>query len=113
MTLKYLFTRFHQMQSYYIGKVSLITNLWQWFDFFLSALIYGTSISDYFAYGFYKLRPSGRNEYITCRRFNKIQKIANNQADIHLCRNKIDFNNLSKWGEIISRHHYTTLFPCG
>lgn len=93
MTLKYLFTRFHKMQSYYIGKVSLITNLWQWFDFFLSALIYGTSISDYFAYGFYKLRPSGRNEYITCRRFNKIQKIANNQSDIHLCRNKIDFNN--------------------
>lgn len=93
MNPKYLITRFKQMEHDYIGKTSALRTLWYGIDYIFSLMIYGTSISDYFAYGFYKLRPSGRNEYITYRRFNKIQKKANNQSDIHICRNKIDFNN--------------------
>lgn len=93
MTLKYLINRFRQMKHDYIGKTTLFQTIWFSIDFLFSALFYGASISDYFAYGFYKLRPSGRNEYITYRRFLKILKCANNPSDIHICRNKIDFNN--------------------
>lgn len=93
MNPKYLINRFKQMKHDYIGETSRWKIIWYGIDYLFSLLIYGASISDYFAYGFYKLRPSGRNEYITYRRFNKIQKKANNQSDIHICRNKIDFNN--------------------
>ena len=93
MKIKQFYYRFKQMRHAYIGETTLALTIWYSIDFFFSVLLYGASISDYFAYGFYKLRPSGRNEYITYRRFNKIQKIANNQSDIHICRNKIDFNN--------------------
>ena len=92
MKLDYLFTRFQQMKYDYIGKTSVLQTLWYGVDYIFSLLIYGASISDYFAYGFYKLRPSGRNEYITYRRFHQILRIANKNEDIHLCRNKLDFN---------------------
>ncbi len=92
MSPKQLIFRFKQMKHDYIGHTSRLKTLWYIFDYMFSLLIYGASISDYFAYGFYKLRPAGRNEYITYRRFRKILRIANKKNDIHLCRNKIDFN---------------------
>lgn len=93
MNPKYLIDRFKQMKHDYIGETSRWKTIWYGVDYLFSLLIYGASISDYFAYGFYKLRPSGRNEYITFRRFHQIMRIANKKADIHICRNKIDFNN--------------------
>ena len=92
MNPKYLISRFKQMKHDYIGTTSHIKTLWYIIDYAFSLLIYGASISDYFAYGFYKLRPSGRNEYITFRRYHKIMRIANKKEDIRLCRNKLDFN---------------------
>lgn len=92
MNLKYLISRFKQMKHDYIGKTSCIMTCWYIIDYALSLLIYGASISDYFAYGFYKLRPSGRNEYITFKRYHKIMRVANKKEDIRLCRNKLDFN---------------------
>lgn len=92
MSPKHLVFRFKQMKHDYIGHTSRLKTLWYVFDYAFSLLIYGASISDYFAYGFYKLRPAGKNEYITFRRFQKILRIANKKDDIHLCRNKIDFN---------------------
>ena len=93
MTIKQLIKRFYEMKRYYIGETSICLTIWFWIDYVCSFMCYGASISDYFAYGFYKLRPSGRNEYITYRRFHKILRVANNSKDIHLCRNKIDFNH--------------------
>jgi len=93
MNPKYLTDRFKQMKQDYIGETSRWETIWYGIDYLFSLLIYGTSISDYFAYGFYKLRPSGRNEYITFRRYHKIMRIANRTKDIHICRNKLDFNN--------------------
>ncbi|MGM9745870.1 MAG: sugar-transfer associated ATP-grasp domain-containing protein [Paludibacteraceae bacterium] len=81
------------MKHNYIGETSVWKTTWYVIDFLWCALVYGASISDYFAYGFYKLRPSGKNEYITYRRFFRMMKKANSEQDIHLCRNKIDFNN--------------------
>ena len=93
MTPRYIINRFKQMKHDYIGKTSRWKTLWYGIDYLFSLLIYGASISDYFAYGFYKLRPSGRNEYITFRRYHQIMRRANKKEDIHICRNKIDFNN--------------------
>ena len=93
MNIKYLITRFKQMKHDYIGQTSIWMTIWYSMDYLFALLLYGASISDYFAYGFYKLRPAGRNEYITYRRYHKIMQVANKKEDIHLCRNKLDFNN--------------------
>ena len=77
------------MKGNYIGKTSLVYTMYLWFDYFFALIFYGTSISDYFAYGFYKLRRNGRNEYITYRRYHKIMQIANAKRDIDICRSKI------------------------
>ena len=57
-------------------------------DYLLAWLIYGASINDYFAFGFYKLRPNGRNEYITYRRFHKILNKCNQKNYIKYFRDK-------------------------
>jgi hypothetical protein len=93
MNIKYLINRFKQMKHDYIGQTGWTKTCWYIVDYLLTLFIYGASISDYFAYGFYKLRPAGRNEYITYRRYHRIMQVANKKEDIHLCRNKLDFNN--------------------
>lgn len=90
--LTYIYRRFHQMKDAYIGPTSIVRTLWLWLGWINNAILYGATISDYFAYGFYKLQHSGKQEYITYRRYHAIQRKANNKNDIHICRSKIDFN---------------------
>ena len=80
------------MKDAYIGKTSLVKTCWLWLGWINNAILYGASISDYFAYGFYKLNHTGKQEYITYRRYHQIMRKANIQSDLHICRNKIDFN---------------------
>lgn len=96
MILKFL-TRFSEMRRIYVGdNISPVCKVYYYVDWFLSYLIHGASISDYFAYGFYKLRYNGRKEYITYRRHYAIQKKCNNLLDTHLCRDKDRFNEYFK-----------------
>ena len=88
----YLYNRFHQMKDAYIGKTGFFRTCSLWLGWLTNAVFYGASISDYFAYGFYKLKHIGKQEYITFRRYHKIMRKANKQSDIHICRSKIDFN---------------------
>ena len=90
--LTYIYRRFHQMKDAYVGPTSIVRTLWLWLGWINNAILYGATISDYFAYGFYKLQHSGKQEYITYRRYHAIQRKANNKNDIHICRSKIDFN---------------------
>lgn len=92
ITLAQFIARFYQMKERYIGITPWYKTAWLWFDYACSMIRDGASISDYFAYGFYKLRASGRDEFITFRRYKKIMQIANNPNDIEICRNKIRFN---------------------
>ena len=94
MTLKYIYNRFHQMKHDYIGETSFVRTCWLWLGWINNAILYGASISDYFAYGFYKLNHTGKQEFITYRRFHKILRKANNQNDIDIYRSKIHFNNV-------------------
>ncbi len=93
MTLKYIYNRFLQMKHDYIGETSFFHTCWLWLGWIFNAIFYGASISDYFAYGFYKLNHTGKQEFITYRRFHKILRKANNPNDIDICRSKIHFNN--------------------
>ncbi len=91
--IRYIRKRFQDMLQLYIGNdVCLYMKCLYFLDWLFAFLIQGASVSDYFGYGFYKKRINGRNEYITYRRFCKIQNICNKIEDRDLCRNKIKFN---------------------
>ena len=97
MKLKKISVRFREMRSIYVGtKISFIRKLFYIVDYVFAFIIQGASISDYFAYGFYKLRYNGRKEYITYRRYHTIQNKCNKISDRCLCREKNKFNTLFK-----------------
>ena len=76
MTIRYIINRFNQLKHDYIGETSALRTCCLWAGWLTDFLIYGASISDYFAYGFYKLRSRGKQEYITYRRFHYILRKA-------------------------------------
>lgn len=93
MRIKKFFRRFEERRAVFIGSdISWFTKIWYYIDYLFALIYYGASINDYFAYGFYKLRHSGRNEYITYRRYHKIMNICNSQSVIDICRSKLKFN---------------------
>lgn len=96
--IKRLITRFRQMMHTYIGdNIPIFKIIFFVVDYLCAFVFYGASISDYFAYGFYNLRRSGRNEYITYRRYHKIQNICNPLPENReICRNKVKFNKRFK-----------------
>ena len=98
MTITQFKKRFNEMMHTYIGdEISIYKKCFYLVDYVFSLIIDGASISDYFAYGFYKLRRNGRNEYITFKRYHQIQNICNPlKTDREICRNKIKFNTRFK-----------------
>ena len=95
MNLRKFCIRFREMRDTYVGtNVSFIKKLFYVMDYICAFIIHGASISDYFAYGFYKLRYNGRKEYITYRRYHIIQNKCNSLSDRKLCRDKNRFNEL-------------------
>lgn len=101
MNVRYVINRFNQMKHDYIGTTSCFKTVILWVDYLCALLVHGASISDYFAYGFYKLRFNGRREYITYRRYHKILRKCNKQEDIAICRDKMSFN--SKFSDLLGR----------
>ena len=95
MTITQFKKRFYEMMHTYVGeKVPNYKVCFYFIDYIISLLLDGASISDYFAYGFYKQRRNGRNEYITKKRYHRIQNICNPlKIDREICRNKVKFNN--------------------
>ena len=97
MNLKKISTRFREMRLIYVGtEISFVQKLFYMTDYVFAFIIHGASISDYFAYNFYKLRYNGRKEYITYRRYHVIQNKCNKVSDRCLCREKNKFNKLFK-----------------
>lgn len=94
MTINSFIKRFSEMECCYVSdNISFVKHCYFLLDWFFAYVIHGASISDYFAYGFYKLRHNGRSEYITYARHKRIQKICNDKKYIKIYRNKILFNN--------------------
>lgn len=99
MRIKYFVTRFSDLYNTYISggrAFNPIAKLWYWFDYFFAFIFHGASLNDYFAYGFYKLRPNGRREFITFRRFHAIMRICNKPSDVKYFRDKSEFNLVFK-----------------
>ena len=93
MQFKYLKNRFNEMMNRYVGYgIPCFKKMLLLLDFIYSYIIYGASISDYFTFAFYKLNHEGRKEYITYRKYLKIQKCCNDSSKIEICRNKALFN---------------------
>lgn len=94
MLFRRLKERFNEMMNIYIGEnVPIYKQAIYGLDYFISYIMHGSSISDYFTFGFYRLRYSGRKEYITYKRYHKIQDKCNRKKDRIICRNKSMFNN--------------------
>ena len=98
MFVIYLKKRFYEMMYTYIGNnVPFYKICFYFIDYVFALMVDGASISDYFAYGFYKKRRNGRNEYITFKRYHRIQNKCNPiKEDRDICRNKVKFNSRFK-----------------
>lgn len=97
MTFSYFRKRFHEMMFAYVGtNIHMFKKLYYLLDYLFSYIIHGASISDYFAFGFYDLRYSGRKKFITYRRYLQIQKKCNDKDEIRICRSKLEFNRYFK-----------------
>lgn len=93
MNIKYLKTRFLERLSLFLGTdMSLVGKIYYLVAYLCNYVIYGTSINDYFFFKFYTLNHRGKEEYITYRRFFKIQNLCNNKESINICRSKLEFN---------------------
>lgn len=102
MNLRYL-KKFSNLSVAYTGAdVSFLYMNIMAIDWLISYVVHGASFTDYFAYGFYKLRYIGRSEYITCRWHKKIQAICNPIiSDREIFRNKVIFNE--KFSDLLGR----------
>lgn len=93
MNIKSFTARFKSLRNIHVGKVNTIGKIWYYFDYLGAFIVHGASINDYFAYKFFQLRYNGRREYITYRRYHKIQDVCNpDSVEIEKCRDKIKFN---------------------
>lgn len=97
MKVNYIFNRFNTLYVRCIAcdgkniKNVLLKPLY-WLDSFVCLLLYGASLNDYFVYGFYKLRPNGKREFITYRKYHKIMRKCNDKNYIKYFRDKSEFN---------------------
>ena len=62
--ISFIFKRFNSEYNTYIERKSIVRKIFYFIDYVFAYLFYGASVNDYFAFGFYKLRPNGRNEWI-------------------------------------------------
>ena len=98
MTAKHFINRFNELYFFYLEKKkcrkSYIIRLFVFIDYCFSFITQGASLNDYFAYGFYKLRPSGRRQFITYRRYREIMRVCNDPESIKIFRDKSEFNRV-------------------
>ena len=97
MTIVFFYNRFNELYYTFFDKEktsSVLKRLWVFIDYLFSFLFQGASLKDYFAYGFFKMRPCGRREFITYRRFHRIMRICNDQRMIKVFRDKSEFSTV-------------------
>lgn len=92
MNFLYLIQRFDSLFDTYMPGRNTLTKALCILDWTKDYILYGASLNDYFAFGFYKMRPSGKNEYITYRRYHWILDKCNDKEKICLFRDKSKFN---------------------
>lgn len=99
--IKYIFSRFNEMRGFYKPKSSVVRGFLYFIDWIFSLIVYGASVSDYFAFSFFEKKHAGRKRYITYRKHKKIQHIANDRNSIELLRSKSSFNK--KFNQFLGR----------
>lgn len=108
MNIKYFLKRFNDLYYKHSreingekgGNILIYSHILIRYGF--SFLLFGTSIKEYFIYKFYKKSLLGQREYITTRKYKKIQKLCNqNKEASNYCHDKRLFNK--KFHEFIGR----------
>ena len=85
----------------FIGKTSKLESVKIFFDFWISVIVLGAGINDYFQYNFYKKNYSERNKFIVGRKWKKILLKCNKSTKIDIFDDKLKFNN--KFNEFLKR----------
>jgi hypothetical protein len=70
-------------------------------------LLYGASVSDYFACEFYKKRHCERRRFITIRQANRMFRFLNDPQDVLDVRNKGRFHR--RFADLTGREHFDTV----
>jgi hypothetical protein len=99
--IKLLFNKYRNMREEHFEQIPLLMKFIINADFFLSFFLYGSSITDYFQYEFYKKKHIERKTFITFRKYRWIQKICNKSETCSIFLDKSKFNIMFK--EFIGR----------
>lgn len=98
MKVRYFLSRIKKLWNgidiYIDPNFSWLKKMFITFDFFISVLIYGAGVNDYFQYKFYKRRHSARKEFIVYKKRMKIVKTFNNKSDRAIFDSKEKFNQV-------------------
>lgn len=93
--------KYKLLKDMFIGKTSKLESVKIFFDFWISVIVLGAGINDYFQYNFYKKNYSERNKFIVGRKWKKILLKCNGSTKIDIFDDKLKFNN--KFNEFLKR----------
>ncbi|WP_058991114.1 sugar-transfer associated ATP-grasp domain-containing protein [Anaerococcus rubeinfantis] len=93
--------KYSLLKNMFIGETSKLESVKIFFDFWISVIVLGAGINDYFQYNFYKKNYSERNKFIVGRKWKKILIKCNGSTKIDLFDDKLKFNN--KFNDFLKR----------
>lgn len=93
--------KYFLLKEMFIGKTSKFQSVKIFIDFWISVLVLGAGINDYFQYKFYKRSYSERRTFIVGRKWKKILLKSNGSTKIDLFDDKLKFNE--KFNEFLNR----------
>jgi|LSQX01.2.fsa_nt_gb hypothetical protein len=88
------FHYFYTHQNDDILNKNIFHECWLMIDYFVAFLVHGCSITNYFVYGFYKMRHAERKKYVTWRRQRWIYRRCNQKEYGYLLRDKDHINRI-------------------
>lgn len=93
--------KYFLLKDMFIGKTSKVENIKIFIDFWVSVILLGAGINDYFQYNFYKKSYSERRTFIVGRKWKKILMKCNGSTKIDLFDDKLKFN--TRFNEFLNR----------
>ncbi|MDY3006753.1 sugar-transfer associated ATP-grasp domain-containing protein [Anaerococcus porci] len=84
--------KYNLLKNMFVGETNKITSVKIFFDFWISVLVFGSGINDYFQYNFFKRSYKDREKFIVGRKWLKIINKCNGSTKIDLFDDKLKFN---------------------
>lgn len=93
--------KYFLLKEMFVGKTSKVQSIKIFFDFWISVLVFGSGINDFFQYNFYKRSYAERKTFIVGRKWKKILLKCNGSTKIELFDDKLKFN--AKFNDFLNR----------